>query len=109
LSSSFNPSSPQFQEVQQKCATYSPGKGRVPSTAQQAQFQARLLAFGQCMRSHGAPAFPDPTVTSVGGVGAVGFRDGPKSGLDKNSPIFQHAQNECGSLLPGRLPSTLGK
>lgn len=68
-----------------------------------------MLAFAKCMRSHGVPDFRDPTITSVGGVAAVSMRDGPKSGLDPDSPILRHAQNECGSLLPGRLPSRLGR
>ncbi len=50
------------------------------------------------MRSHGVTNFPDPT-TQGGGLRLV---IGPKSGIDPNSPLFQHAQKACASFMPTR-------
>ena len=51
--------SPQFRNAQQACQHLLPG----PESASPAQQQARaraLLAFAQCLRSHGLSNFPDP-------------------------------------------------
>ena len=48
------------------------------------------------MRSHGVTNFPDPTIQG-GGLRLV---IGPKSGIDPNSPLFQHAQKACASFMP---------
>ncbi len=57
----------------------------------------QALKFANCMRSHGAPNFPDP---SAGG----GIQISPGSGLNPQSPAFQAAQKTCGKLLPGGGP-----
>lgn len=43
------------------------------------------LAFAQCMRAHGVPNFPDPSGGQVN-----------LSGVNQNSPQFQHAAGICG-------------
>ncbi|MGH2851912.1 MAG: hypothetical protein ACRDLP_15010 [Solirubrobacteraceae bacterium] len=98
----IDPGSPQFQAAQKKCRRYAPNGGKAPSPAQQQQLYAHALRFAQCMRAHGEPQFPDPPAPS--GSGGVGFsiHGKPGSALDPRSPIFQHAQKACGSLLPGR-------
>jgi hypothetical protein len=58
----------------------------------------QLLHLAACMRSHGVTNFPDPT-TQGGGLRLV---IGPKSGIDPSSPLFQHAQKACASLMPTR-------
>src|ERR1051326_9514272 len=51
------------------------------------------VAFAQCMRSHGVPAFPDPN--------GRGNQLGPYSGIDPTSAVFQAALNgPCKSLAP---------
>jgi hypothetical protein len=61
---------------------------------------AKLEAYAGCMRSHGVPSFPDPTVGSNGG-GGFQLRSGPGGeGIDPQSTAFQAAQNKCKSLLP---------
>jgi hypothetical protein len=55
---------------------------------------SQLLAFAHCMQTHGVPAFPDPAPN-----GAI---QAP-SGIDRNSPQFQKAWQECQSKLPGNL------
>lgn len=56
-----------------------------------------FLEFSNCMRAHGVPSFPDP---SVGG----GVHIGLQSGLDPQAPAFRQAQQECRRLLPGGGP-----
>jgi hypothetical protein len=51
------------------------------------------VAFAACMRSHGAPNFPDP---SSGG----GF-DLKVAGIDRSSPQVESANNACAALQPG--------
>jgi len=106
--STVNPQSTQFQAAQKKCAKYTPHGGQSLSPAQQAQFLAKAFVFSACMRSHGVPDFPDPSVSSR----SAGFRirGTAGSGLDPNSPIFQRAQKDCAADLPGKagLP-TLAK
>jgi hypothetical protein len=67
------------------------------SSAKRGQSPPRdaFLAFSACMRSHGVPAFPDP---SPGGGINLG------SGLNPFSPAFKAAQASCHKLLPGGGP-----
>jgi hypothetical protein len=61
------------------------------STGQRQQF----LAYAQCLRTHGAPSFPDP-VFSGGGV-RIG---GP--GIAFDSPAVKAAVKACRSKLPSK-------
>lgn len=70
------------------------GSGSGPS-------QAQAERYSSCMRSHGVPAFPDPTAGPNGGFGFQ-IRGGPGSGIDPSSSTFQSAQNACKSLLPNQ-------
>ena len=106
----IDPNSRQFQKAQQTCAKELGLGAGTRSPAQTAQAQAAALAFSKCMRSHGVPAFPDPQFSSGGGIriritshAGAGGNNGP----DPNSPIFQKAQQTCGSLLPGRAGGKL--
>jgi len=100
----IDPGSAQFRAAQSKCGKDLPHPSFTP--AQQQQDYARLLRYSQCMRSHGVPSYPDPTKGSGGGV-SLSIGGGPHSGLDPNSPIFQHAQQAC-SKLPGAPPGLAG-
>ncbi len=77
--------------------------GGSPATEAGAPTGQQLVAFAQCMRSHGVPAFPEPS----GGrllipVGAGGRR----GGIDPASAGFQAARKACRKLLPsGGVPS----
>ena len=55
--------------------------------------QQAALAYGQCMRSHGLPDFPDPRVT------ATSFMVRMPPGTNPQSPPFQAAQRACRSLI----------
>jgi hypothetical protein len=89
---------PAFQKAMSDCRHYLPNGG-VPSAAQTAAMKAKALAMSQCMRTHGVPNFPDPKFQS-GPNGGVGIQLGGP-GLDPQSPAFQAAQKDCGSILGG--------
>lgn len=57
-----------------------------------------LLAYSQCMRSHGVPNFPDPNSHGVI-VGKSSSASG--GGLDPNSPTYQAAQKACQKYASG--------
>ena len=53
---------------------------------------AQAQAYSECMRSHGVPNFPDPSLTPGGGYG---YRT---SGIDPHSAAFQGALQACKDL-----------
>jgi hypothetical protein len=91
--------SPQYKSANDACKHLLPFGGGPPSAAQTAQITAKLLKYANCMRAHGEPGFPDPTVKTSGGGIQIGFR--LSTGVDPNSPQFQEAQKACRSLSPG--------
>lgn len=80
----------------------SPGVADVASTAAttttNAATQSSLLAFSQCMRSHGVPGFPDPQHFAGGNVKLTIH--------DTGSPHLQTAMRACGQLLPSGGPGS---
>jgi hypothetical protein len=68
----------------------------------------RALAFTQCMRSHGEPGYPDPTVEPGS---AVAFKITPGSGINARSGQYRLAREACAKLLAGRtgLPPGLAE
>jgi hypothetical protein len=75
----------------------SPQIASVASTttaATTAPSQSGLLAFSQCMRSNGAPNFPDPRRFAGGNVKLTIHQ------LGSGSPHFQAAMTACNHLLP---------
>jgi hypothetical protein len=65
-------------------------KARVPAPRQSTNTQ-KALAYSRCMRSHGAPNYPDPNSSG----------DLPKvSQQELNTPQFQAAERACQPLLP---------
>jgi hypothetical protein len=69
-----------------------------PASSAPPKGEAGLLAYSECMRSHGVPDFPDPVGNSLQ------LRAGPGSDLDPTSPKFVAAQNACKALQPGGAP-----
>ncbi|MGO9954535.1 MAG: hypothetical protein ACLP50_00900 [Solirubrobacteraceae bacterium] len=89
---------PAFQSAMRACRSYMPNAG-TPSAAQTATAKSQALAMSRCMRSHGVPNFPDPTI-QTGPYGGLAFSvDFGDTGIDPNSPAFQAAQQDCGSLI----------
>jgi hypothetical protein len=54
-----------------------------------------LLAYSQCMRSHGLPDFPDPNSQGVIEGKSSSASGGNASDLNPNSPTYQAAQKAC--------------
>ena len=72
-------------------APSSSGSGGHPTQAQIQQQQQDAVRFADCMRSHGVPAFPDPTTAPRA------F----KTAFNTRAPAFQSAATACRHLLPG--------
>jgi hypothetical protein len=62
----------------------------------------RMLA--RCMRSHGVPTWPDPTVDSEG---RPGFNLLHVNGFDPSSPQIDNKLQECEHEMPGGAPVPL--
>ena len=88
---------PAFKSAMQACRKYEPNGG-APSPAQTARIKAKALAMSRCMRSHGVPNFPDPQFQSGGGGFGIRLSG---AGVNPQSPAFQAAQKECGSIFGG--------
>ena len=58
----------------------------------------------RCMRSHGVPNWPDPTVDSEG---RPGFNLLHVNGFDPSSPQIDHKLQECEHEMPGGAPVPL--
>jgi hypothetical protein len=95
LPAGVNPQSPAFESAQQTCGNLiGGGTGTTPNPAILAKAEQAALAHAQCMRQHGVPNFPDPTIRSTGS-GIVSSSGG--RGIDPRSPAFQQAQKICGT------------
>lgn len=70
-----------------------------PSTASTTD---SALAFAKCMRGHGEPNFPEPSVKGHSAHLSVH----PGSGVDPNTPQFAVANAACKHLLPKDVPTT---
>jgi hypothetical protein len=78
------------------------GKSSTPESG--ASTQQKMVAYSQCMRSHGVPEFPEPTEGHVLIHGSN--HNGHVTGVNPQSSQFQAAQKVCGKLLPnGGAPS----
>jgi hypothetical protein len=58
------------------------------------------LEFARCMRSHGVPNWPDPSVGPQGGGVAFAISVS-RDGFDPHSPQIEAKVNECDHLMPG--------
>jgi hypothetical protein len=92
--------SPEFQAAQEACSGLLAGVQRQQDPAAQADRQAQLLVFAQCMRDEGID-FPDP---QLGTGGRPGFGGG-FGNLDFQAPEVQAALEVCrtnlGAFGPG--------
>jgi hypothetical protein len=92
--------SPHFTAALNSCRSLLPDGG-VSSPEQQAQEQAALLKFAACVRAHGVPEFPDPTVAG----GRARF---PEGTIPRSSPRFGAAKKACRQSLAGDDASVTG-
>ena len=70
-----------------------------------ASAQQKMVAFSQCMRTHGVPEFPEPTEGKL--LIHSSDHNGHVSGVNPQSAQFQAAQKACAKLAPngGKPPS----
>jgi len=90
-----HPAGPQYQAASKACGHLLPSQPL--TTAQKQEHVRQALKFSACIRSHGIPSFPDPTIARGGA--AVGLN--PPRGIDQNSPQFQAAVHACRKFEPG--------
>lgn len=94
LPADLNTQSPAYRSAEKACQSLiglgAGGPARNP--ALMAKTKRAALAHAQCMREHGVPNFPDPTITSNGGA-IVQSSGNP--GIDPRSPAFQRARTSC--------------
>jgi hypothetical protein len=90
-----NPQTSQFQSAMKACRHV---LGiHPPSQAVEHKQFVQLLKEAACMRSHGYPDWPDPSM----GPNGQGIMDpGPPPGVDTNSPRLQAVAKACGEGLP---------
>jgi hypothetical protein len=97
--SGIDPHSPVFSSALHVCRKLLPaGFGQPPTATQLARVQQQLLAFSQCMRTHGIRDFPDPSGAALPEIQPVGD-------LDPNNPQFQAGYRACQRHLPAGVPS----
>lgn len=75
-------------------STSDPGASASGASASAASSDA--LKFAQCMRTHGVPDFPDPTVSGNGGQSSGNL----PSNINTNSSSFQAAEQACQKYVP---------
>ncbi len=78
--------------AQKACRHLLPNGGKKVAPAETQQEISKTLKFTACMRSHGVPAFPDP---SAGGGFSLAGTD-----INAGSPQFQAAQKACQKIAP---------
>jgi hypothetical protein len=91
----INPNSTQYKAAQQACQHLMPSgvaSGQGSTSPEQA------VKWAACMRSHGLPNFPDPTVSN--GVAQLNLSG---TNIDPNSSQFQSASQACQSLRPTQM------
>jgi hypothetical protein len=61
-----------------------------------------MLKYSECMRSHGVPAFPDPSTTQgPNSFGIDGYNFNLPANLNTRSPAYESASTTCGKLING--------
>jgi len=83
-----------------------PGGGSSsPERESSASAQQKMIAFSQCMRSHGVPEFPEPSEGHL--IIHNGSHNGHMTGINPESAQFQAARKACAKLAPngGKPPS----
>lgn len=105
-----------YQAAEQACQKFLPTSGSLPQLTHQcllygdcpASLVQQLLnlerRYAQCMRSHGLPNWPDPSISAKGGRPVF---DLSHAGIDPRSTDSFHIRSvdgECRQLVGGSLP-----
>jgi hypothetical protein len=98
LPAGMDTQSPAYESATKTCQPLvAGGNGQHMSPAFVVRAKRAALAHAQCMREHGVPDFPDPTISTSGG----GISQGSDAGaVDPQSPAFQNAQKVCSKMPP---------
>jgi len=97
---SLQASDPQFPAARRACGHLLPNGGQ-PTNAQAQQAWNDMRNFAHCMRSHGVPNWPDPTVTSP--QDNRPFFNLPNR-IDPNAPQITSSVNTCQHVLHANNP-----
>jgi hypothetical protein len=111
----FGVSSSQLRAAQTACQHLYPNNGGLltkdslgqceeTGDCPQALVQAAMTAmrtYARCMRAHGVPDWPDPTIDSEG---RPGFNLLHVQGFDPNSSQISNIMQECFHVMPGGVP-----
>jgi hypothetical protein len=94
-----------FASATHACAQLNPGNKLLLSPAQQRQVLSNGLTLARCLRSHGVPTFPDPTMGPNGPRFVISTS---RDNFNVNSPQIAAKGHECLRELPAgaQLPST---
>jgi hypothetical protein len=80
------------------------GAGKSSRPESSASTHQNMVAYSQCMRTHGVPEFPEPTEGHL--LIHSSNHNGHVTGINPQSSQFQAAQKVCGKLMPeGGTPS----
>ncbi len=74
------------------------GAGKSSTPESSASTQQKMVAYSQCMRSHGVPEFPEPTEGHL--LIHSSDHNGHVTGVNPESSQFQAAEKACKSLAP---------
>ena len=98
LPSTMNTQSPAYESAEKTCqSALGNSTGGGPPAGSLAKARKHALAHAECMRQHGVPNFPDPTVTGNGNGITEASGGGPGgTGMNPQSPAFQQAEKTCG-------------
>ena len=91
-----DPSSPQYQAADDHCS-HLLATGTAASAAQQHQQFSQAVNAAACMRAHGYPDWPDPTVRNGRILVGPGYIP---AGVDVNSPQLRSTARACRMSLP---------
>jgi len=83
--------SPQYQSAAKACQKYVPPSLQNVTPAESAAY---ALKYGECMRSHGEPGFPEPNAQGLIKINPTGI-------LDPNASQYARAEKACQKLDNG--------
>jgi hypothetical protein len=96
--SAINPQSPAFQSARQSCQKLL-GGGGTPQSFSESQKLA-IIATSKCMRAHGVPDYPDPTLSATRPRVSLEL----PATINPHAPAFLKAAKDCAGVGDGPPP-----
>jgi hypothetical protein len=90
--------SPAFKSASAACRHILPGAGDQSSSRSDHPPTQALVAFAQCLRTHGFPHFPDPTAQ-----GELSLEMVNAAGINLHTPALLSAAKDCTSVTHGQI------